>query len=179
MTVTWITSIKKFVGLSTDTKPTTGIPAGSTFYEYDTGVLFICYDGTNWSPKSASSFNQATTIDLQQVAGAYDLYTATTGYVYVERFSIKLPNVDVTDDAALTSIKIDSDSTPAVALLTAAAGAVANLAANAEFIYATPFMLATGDKIILTIAGGASDAATVCTVNCRYTPVIPGAYLAI
>lgn len=179
MTVYRISSTKKFIGLSTDTKPTSEIPPGSTFFEYDTGVMFVCYDGTLWTAKSSVSFLQATTIDLQQVAGAYDLLTATTGYVYVERFSIVLPNVDVTDDAAITSIKIDSDSTPAVALLTAAAGAVANLVANAEFIYATPFILATGEKIILTIAGGAADAATVCTVKCRYAPVVPGAYLAI
>ena len=179
MTVYRITSPKKYIGLSTDTKPTTEIPPGSTFFEYDTGVLYVCYDGTLWAAKSSVSFLQATTIDLQQVAGPYDLYTATTGYVYVERFSIKLPNVNVSDDATITSIKIDSDSTPAVALLTAAAGAKAKLLANAEFIYATPFMLATGEKIILTIAGGASDAATVCTVKCRYTPVVAGAYLAV
>lgn len=178
MTVIRITTIHKFQGASSDTKPT-DVPPGSTFYEYDTGIMFICYDGTNWVPKYATSFVQNTTIDLQQAAGPYDLYEATTGYVFVERFTITLPNVNCADDATISSIKIDSDTTPAVALLTAVQGAKANLTANASFSYVTPFTMPTGKKIILTIAGGASDAATVCTVRCRYTPVIPGAYLAV
>ena len=179
MSVIRITNKKQFIGLSTDTKPTTGVTAGSTFYEYDTGVMFVTYDGTNWTPKYSTSFVQATTIDLQQIAGAYDLYEATTGYVLVERFTLTLPNVNCADDAALTSIKVLSDTAPAVTLISAVAGAVANLTASKSFTYATPFILPTGKKLILTIAGGASDAATVCTVNCRYAPVIPGAYLAV
>lgn len=179
MSVLYITTIKRFIGLSSDTKPTTDVPPGSTFYEYDTGVMYLCYDGTNWTPKASTSFVQATTIDLQQVAGDYDLYTATTGYCFVERLVITLPNVDVTDDAAITAISIQTDTSPVVTLLSATAGAVANLAANASFIYATAFTLPTTKKIQLTVAGGAADAATVCTVVCRYTPVIPGAYLAV
>ncbi len=40
---------RSFIGLSSDSKPTTNIPVGSTFYEYDTGRLYISYDGTNWA----------------------------------------------------------------------------------------------------------------------------------
>lgn len=53
-------SPKKFIGLSTDTKPTvashSGLPVpttGSEFWEYDTGDIYITYDGTNWSKKTA------------------------------------------------------------------------------------------------------------------------------
>ncbi len=42
-----ITTIRRFIGTSTDTKPTTGVPIGSTFYETDTARNYI-YDGTNW-----------------------------------------------------------------------------------------------------------------------------------
>jgi len=42
------TTIQRFVGLSTDTKPT-GVPVGSTFYEYNTRTYYITYDGTNWA----------------------------------------------------------------------------------------------------------------------------------
>lgn len=174
-----ITTIKRFVGLSSDTKPTTDIPTGSTFYEYDSGVLQICYDGTNWTPKTATSFTQAMTVDLQQAAGDYTLYTATTGFVYVERFTLTLPNVNVSDDATITSIHVDTDTSPAVMLISTTQGAKAQLTANKAFAYATPFTLDTGKIIKLTIAGGAADAATLCTVTCRYTPVVPGAYLAI
>ena len=34
-------------GLSTDTKPTTGIKPNSTFYCYDTKAKYI-FDGTTW-----------------------------------------------------------------------------------------------------------------------------------
>lgn len=37
----------KYVGVAADTKPTTGVPAGSTFIERDTGKTFI-FDGTAW-----------------------------------------------------------------------------------------------------------------------------------
>ena len=47
MAVILITAVKKYVGLSTDTKPT-GVPAGSTFFEYDSHELHVTYNGTNW-----------------------------------------------------------------------------------------------------------------------------------
>ena len=45
----------KFIGLSTDTKPvqaTADVPIGSTFFAYDTGLLYISRDGTNWVIKN-------------------------------------------------------------------------------------------------------------------------------
>lgn len=55
-------SIHRYMGLSTDTKPTIAAPLGmapptnaSTFYEYDTGALYVTYDGTNWVPKDLGS----------------------------------------------------------------------------------------------------------------------------
>lgn len=47
MTVKLMKEIQTFVGLSTDTKPTS-VPIGSTFYEYNTRSYYITYDGTNW-----------------------------------------------------------------------------------------------------------------------------------
>jgi len=43
-------STHRFIGASTDTKDT-GVPIGSTWYEYDTGKLYITYDGDNWAVK--------------------------------------------------------------------------------------------------------------------------------
>jgi len=52
--------VPKFIGASTDTKPTKASHAGqsepevgSTFLEYDTGNMYITYDGTNWKLKDA------------------------------------------------------------------------------------------------------------------------------
>ncbi|KKK51355.1 hypothetical protein LCGC14_3115770 [marine sediment metagenome] len=51
-------STKKYIGLSTDTKPTIATPnslppppIGSTFLEHDTGILYITHDGTTWVVK--------------------------------------------------------------------------------------------------------------------------------
>jgi len=51
MTVKKVVTSEKFIGLSTDTKPTDGatsVRPGATFYEYDTDLMYITYDGTNW-----------------------------------------------------------------------------------------------------------------------------------
>jgi len=48
-----LTTISRYTGTSFDTKPTS-VPAGSTFREYDTRLLWETYDGTNWKIKSLS-----------------------------------------------------------------------------------------------------------------------------
>ena len=48
--------IYRFVGLSTDTKPTKAtqeVPIASTYYAYDIDAMYITYDGTNWVPKDS------------------------------------------------------------------------------------------------------------------------------
>lgn len=178
MTVALITTIQRFIGLSTDTKPT-GVPAGSTYWAYDINVLYQTYDGTNWTPKDIKSIILAGTIDLHQAAASYDLFTATGGTVYVEEFKLTLPNKDLTDDAALTGITVQTDQTTPVVLIAAAAGLKAQLTNNKVFTYSTPFGLETGKKIQLTIVGGtATDDPTTCITRVRYQAVTPAAYLA-
>jgi hypothetical protein len=46
-------STHRFIGLSTDEKPTP-VPCGSTFFEYDTQSMYICYDGVSWTVKDDS-----------------------------------------------------------------------------------------------------------------------------
>lgn len=52
MAVRTIAQPRKYIGLSTDTKPTeasnSAVREGSTFYEYDTNLLYITHDGTSW-----------------------------------------------------------------------------------------------------------------------------------
>jgi hypothetical protein len=53
MTVTEVTVIRKWVGLSTDTKPTTATMGdesyvGNEFYEINTGLTWI-WDGEYWT----------------------------------------------------------------------------------------------------------------------------------
>lgn len=53
MAVYQVTTIKKFIGLSTDTMPT-DVPIGSEFWARDNKTTYICYDGTNWTSKGDS-----------------------------------------------------------------------------------------------------------------------------
>lgn len=177
MANTLITTIQRFAGLSTDTKPT-GVPAGSTYWEGDTNILWQTYDGTNWTAKDVKSLSLAGSIDLQQAANTYDLFTATTGAVCVTYFKITLPNVNCADDANITSISVVTDTATVLTLVTTTQGAKANLTANASFAYATPFTLPATKKIRLTIAGGAADAPTVCTTLVRYQAINPAGYIA-
>lgn len=80
--------IHRYIGASTDTKPTIAAPAGlspptigSTFYEYDTDIMYITYDGTNWVKKgnghNVSGFGSGTeTVDSAGTAQA--IVTAST-----------------------------------------------------------------------------------------------------
>ncbi|MBA7580617.1 hypothetical protein ES708_22510 [subsurface metagenome] len=120
----------------------------------------------------------ATTIDLQQAAGTYDLFTGNTQDVVVERLLIRLPNVDVSDDVTITSISIQTNDTTPQVFISAADGAKVNLTAEAQLGYTGVVAVKVGKKIQLTIAGGAADEATVCDVIAECRAVVSGGYLA-
>lgn len=121
---------------------------------------------------------KAATIDLAQIAGAYDLFTGTTQDVVVEKLTFRLPNVNVADDATITSISIQSnDATPQV-LISSTLGVKANLTAETQISWTGAVLLKAGKKIQLTIADGAADAATVCDVVAEYRAVTGGGFLA-
>ncbi len=50
MAVEEVSQIQRFVGLSTDTKPTNA-PPGSKFREADTGKVYVFHDG-DWYPET-------------------------------------------------------------------------------------------------------------------------------
>lgn len=105
-----------------------------------------------------------TTIDLAQVAAAYTLFTGTTDDFILESIVIRLPNVDVSDDANITSIKIHTDDATEILFISTTDGAKANLTAEQQLGFTGVIYINTGTIIQLTIAGGAADAATVCEV---------------
>lgn len=47
MAVYLMTIIGKYYGSSSDIKPV-NVSIGSTFYEYDTKIRYVTYDGINW-----------------------------------------------------------------------------------------------------------------------------------
>ena len=96
----------------------------------------------------------ADTIDLNQAAGVYNLFTAINQDLWLEAFGIRLPNVDVSDDGSITSIAIATNDTTAVTILSSGDGATANLTAEKQFVWTTGCLLKSGKKVELTIAGG-------------------------
>ena len=56
MAVKKIATMSRYTGAEGDSKPT-GVQVGSTFWEYDTRILFITYDdGTNWEIKTSPPY---------------------------------------------------------------------------------------------------------------------------
>jgi hypothetical protein len=180
MSVIRETSITRFVGLSTDSKPTS-VPSGSYFWESDTNILYKTYDGTAWVPYSIKSITQpsAETQSFRQGAASYPLYTATGGSVMVESFTLTNTVNHSADAGTFTGISVETDSTTVVVLVAQAAGVKANLTAAKVFTYSTPFALLVGKKITYTIYGGQTAANPAgFTVTCRYQGINPAGYLA-
>jgi hypothetical protein len=115
------------------------------------------------------------TIDLNQAAGTYDLFTGTTQNVLVEKLVIRMP--DAAAGGALTSISIQTDDSTPQVFISSVLGAVANLTAQAQLASSSPVVIATGKRIRLTIAGGATGVAYSCTVTVMYRAITAGGYL--
>ena len=118
---------------------------------------------------------KATTIDLNQAAGTYDLFTGTTQDVVIEKLTIRIP-VDVSAGAC-DSISIQTDDTTNQLFISAVTGAKANLTAQAQLGWTGVTLIKTGKKIQLTIAGAATGIACSCDVIAEYRAVIAGGYL--
>ena len=60
MTVEKVATIQTYQGLSNDDKPTTDVPAGSTFHAVDTGEEFVFYaDGWVLDLRKAAALKQS------------------------------------------------------------------------------------------------------------------------
>lgn len=127
----------------------------------------------------ASNRIAATTIDLNQAASTYTLFTGSTGAVLLDSIIFALPNIDVSDDATITYITIQTDHTTPQVIFNSTYGAKANLTAENQLSWrGQPIYIGVGDLIRLTIAGGAADVATVCNVVAEYRAIVAGGSLA-
>ena len=86
--------------------------------------------------------------------------------------------MDVSDDAVITSISIQTDDTTPSVIISSVDGAKANLTAEAQIAWVGMILINVGTKIQLTIAGGAADAATLCDVAATLVSKLDGCYLA-
>ncbi len=171
----------KWIGLSTDTKPvqaTADVPVGATFYEYDTQILFVTPDGTNWFPKSIINPTATRTISLE-AAEDYDLLEAVGQDLFIDFLCVIIPRDLDDEEGDFFGISIQSDDLEAVEFLSTDDGAAANLLAGAHLIYRGPDILEAESKIQLTVADGALEAETEVTVFASYRPAVAGGYLKV
>jgi hypothetical protein len=173
---TLITLSKRFIGLSTDTKPTTGIQTGATYFETNTGFMFI-YNGYAWLPKSfmpESTVNYKQ-ISLNQAAATYDVMTATAQILFIDAVIVHVPD-DLSAVATFTGISVQTDDGTPIDLLTSTAGAKANLTGNFYHVYRGPVVTAATKKVQLTIGGATAGAGMIANVTVLWRPLVAGGY---
>ena len=166
----------RWIGLSTDTKPTTDIPNGATFFEQNTGLMWI-YNGYAWVPKSympgtTINYNQ---ISLTQAAAAYDVMTATTQDLFIDAVIVHVPD-DLSAVATFTGISVATDDGTPIEILSATDGAKANLTGNFFHVFRGPSVTASSQKIQLTIGGATAGAGMVADITVMWRSVVGGGY---
>lgn len=166
----------RWIGLSTDTKPTTDIPNGATFFECNTGYMYI-YNGYAWVPKS---YMPGTTINYKQIslaqaAAAYDVMTATTQNLFIDAVIVHVPD-DLSAVATFTGISVATTDGTAITILSSTLGAKANLTGNFFHVFRGPSVTASTSKIQLTIGGGTAGTGMVADVTVMWRSVVGGGY---
>jgi hypothetical protein len=90
-----ITTINRYQGVSGDSKPT-GAPAGSTFYEVDTGDWFV-WDGDSWEaytfPLLDATSPELPTTDEKAALFASDTPSASNAFVTQSVLDAALTNL--------------------------------------------------------------------------------------
>ena len=165
----------RFIGLSTDTKPT-GVNAGATFFECNTGFMYI-YNGYAWVPKSfmPDSTVNYKQISLAQASGAYDVMTATEQALFIDAVIVHVPD-DLHSVATFTGISVATDDTPVITILPTADGLAAKLTGNFFYTFRGPVVTAATKKIQLTIGGGSAGAGKIADITVLWRPLVAGGY---
>ncbi|GAJ01932.1 unnamed protein product, partial [marine sediment metagenome] len=114
----------------------------------------------------------ATTIDLDQGVGTYDLFTGTAQVVILESLNIKLPTG--APGGTVTGITIQTDDVTPEVIIDAAAGALANLTSEADLGWTGTLYITVGTKIQLTIVTGPAGAEYICNVTAKCRAVVSG-----
>jgi len=117
----------------------------------------------------------ATTIDLNQAAGDYDLFTGSAQVVLLESLVIRMPTEAC--GGALTSIAIQTDDATPQEIINSTDGAVANLTSEGQLAWTGCVYIPVGAKIQLTIGGGAHGSEYLCNVVAAYRAVVSGGVL--
>ena len=180
MAVFPVRSTGKFVGLSTDTKPTADIQPGSTLLETNTGLMFI-FNGHAWLPKS---YMPETTINYNQISLAHtdgagdkvvDVMTATTQNLFIDAVVVHVPQ-NLSAVASFTGISVQTNDDPVVTILSSTDGAKAKLTGNFYHVYRGPIVTAATKKIQITIKDATGPEASFADITVLWRPVVAGGY---
>jgi len=166
-----------YIGLSTDTKPITGVNVGSTWYDQNTGIMWI-FNGYAWVPKPPIFEGETVNykqISLAQAAAAYDVMTATAQNLFIDAVIVHVPD-DLSEVATFTGISVQTDDGSPIEILSSTAGAKANLTGNFFHVYEGPVVTASTKKVQLTIGGGSAGAGTVADITVIWRPLVAGGY---
>ena len=167
----------RFIGLSTDDKTALSVSAGATFFEVNTGYMFI-YNGYAWVPKNVMADHLTVNykqISLNQAAATYDVMTATTQNLFIDAVIVHVPD-DLSAVAAFTGITVQTDDGTAIEILAAAAGVKAKLTGNFYHVFRGPKVTAATKKIQLTIVGATAGAGKVADITVLWRPLVAGGY---
>lgn len=127
--------------------------------------------------KESTTQIEATTIDLNQVAATYTLFTGTAASVLLEKLVFRMPNVDISG-GSLTSISIQTDDVTPEVIISSGDGVLANLTHEASLAWTGAVIIPAGTLIQLTIAGGVSGTACVCDIVVEAKSITDAGYLA-
>ena len=166
----------RFIGLSTDTKPTS-VDAGATFFEANTGYLFI-YNGYAWVPKDIMADGLTVNykqISLAQAAANYTVMTATTQNLFIDAVIVHVPD-DLHAVATFTGISVQTDDVSAIEILSAAAGAKALLLGNFYHMFRGPRVTAATKVVQLTIGGATAGEGKIADITVFWRPLVAGGY---
>jgi hypothetical protein len=188
MAVKFIASIQRYTGLAADSMPT-GVPVGSTFFEYDTGVSYITYDGTNWAVYDAyDQEEKAVNTSAAVMTNALTVFTIAGGPIEIQNLlAVCITNNNVTG----STLQFSTDPTAGAAttisaasasLTNATAGTIVNITgtlANAAVITVNGTAISQAGQIvvpvgIMTLVVGVGSTTGTWTINMRYKPLARG-----
>ena len=192
MAVKFITSINRWIGLAGDTKPVAAsatVPVGSTYFEYDTGVTYITYDGTNWAVHDAyDQEEKAVATSAAVMSTALTVFTIAGGPIEIQNILALCVTVN---NATGSTLLFFADPTLGAAtdlcaasatLANAAAGTFVNITgtlANQPVITPTGTAISQAGKIVVPVGiigltVGVGSTTGTWTINMRYKPLARG-----
>ena len=114
-------------------------------------------------------------VDLNQAAATYDLFTGTAQTLMIDSIVVVMPNAIA--GGALTKISIQTDHTTPQVFIPNTLAVVADMNEEVQFSWSGKTVLEAGNKIQLTITGGAVGTAYVAKVYARYQTLVSGGVL--